>query len=102
MDDIPTTVVVIWWIVLALTALIILPLVAYLLHRALHAAKRIDQNAAKALAAGLAVAGNTADIEALDETISTATRISQTATEIETHTGQIATVLASRAERKAT
>ena len=98
MDDLPTAVVVIWWVVLALAALVILPLVTYLLHRALQAAKRIDENAAKALEAGLGIAGNTANIAALDETIETATVILDTAGEIDTHTGQIADVLAGRAQ----
>lgn len=102
MDDVPTAVIVIWWVTLVLATFVILPLVAYLLHRALQAAKRIDENAAAVLEAGLGIAGNTANIEALDATIDTATRISQTATEIETHTGQIASVLGGRAERRAT
>ena len=102
MDDLATAVAVIWWVTLALTAFVILPLVAYLLHRALDAARQIDRNAAQALESGLGVAGNTANIAALDQTIAAATTILETAEQIETHTGQIATVLAVRAGRSAT
>lgn len=101
MDDLPTAVAVIWWVTLALAGFVILPLVAYLLHRALDAARQIDRNAARALEAGLGVAGNTANIAALDQTIATATTILDTAERIETHTGQIAGVLAGRAARSA-
>lgn len=99
MDDLSTAVTVIWWVTLALAAFVILPLVAYLLHRALQAAKRIDENAAKALEAGLGIAGNTANIAALDDTISTATTILETSERIEVHTGQIAGALAGRVAR---
>ena len=101
MDDLPTTVVVIWWITLALALFVIFPVIGYLLHRALQAAKQIDRNAARALEAGLGIAGNTANIVALDNTISTATVILETANEIETHTGQIGEVLGERANRGA-
>ena len=98
MDDLPTTVAVIWWITLGLAAFVILPLVAFLLHRALQAARRIDENIEKALEAGLGIAGNTANIAALDDTVETATAILGTAGEIEAHTGTIAEVLAGRAQ----
>jgi len=95
--EIPTVVYVLWWITLILAVFVVLPLAVYLLHRALMAARQIERYAAKALTAGVGIAGNTENIQALEGTISTATGILETAKNIEEHSGTIEEVLATRA-----
>lgn len=97
--EVPTVVYVIWWLTLIVAVVVVLPLAVYLLHRTLMAARQIERYAAKALAAGVGIAGNTDNIRALEGTISTATQILETSRSIEEHTGTIEEVLASRAGR---
>ncbi len=96
----PTIVYVMWWATLVVAVIIVLPLAVYLLHRALRAARQIERYAATALQAGVGVAGNTADIAVLEQTIAIATDTLGTAQAIEQHTGTIETVLASRSGRR--
>ncbi len=96
----PTAVYVIWWATLIVAVVVILPLAVYLLHRTLRAARQIERYAAIALQAGVGVAGNTANIAALEQTISVASDALGTAQAIEQHTGTIEEVLASRAGRR--
>jgi hypothetical protein len=98
--EVPIAVYVIWWIVLAAAVLVVLPLVVYLLHRTLRAARQIERYAASALAAGEGIAGNTQNIGALEDTISVATGILHTAESIEGRTGQIESVFAERTGRR--
>jgi hypothetical protein len=93
--EIPTGVYVIWWATLIL-AVVVLPLAVYLLHRALMAARQIERYAARALEAGEGIAGNTHNIGALEDTISVATGILETAGSIEGRTGTIEQVLEAR------
>jgi hypothetical protein len=95
--EIPTGVYVIWWATLIL-AVVVLPLAVYLLHRALMAARQIERYAARALEAGEGIAGNTHTIGALEDTISVATGILETAGSIEGRTGTIEEVLEARAD----
>ena len=97
----PTAVYVIWWATLIVAVVIVLPLAVYLLRRTLQAARQIERYTAQALAAGTGIAGNTENIAALEQTISTATEILETARAIEEHTGTIEEVLAARAGRRA-
>jgi len=99
--EIPLAVYVLWWIALGIAVLIVLPLAVYLLHRTLRAARQIESYAASALEAGNGIAGNTQNIEALEQTISIATGILHTAESIEEHTGTIEGVLAERAGKGA-
>ncbi len=94
---VPTAVYVIWWITLIVAVVVVLPLAWYLLHRAFKAARQIEYYAAKTLEAGVGVAGNTANIAALKDTIGVAVGILGTATAIEEHSGVIEGALASRA-----
>ena len=96
--EIPTGVYVIWWATLILAAVVVLPLAVYLLHRALMAARQIERYAARALEAGEGIAGNTQNIAALEDTISVATGILETAGSIEGRTGTIEEVLEARAD----
>ncbi len=95
----PTSVYVLWWATLIIAVVVVLPLAVYLLHRTLRAARQIERYAATALQAGVGVAGNTANIAALEQTISVATDALGTAQAIERHTGTIEEVLATRAGR---
>lgn len=98
--EVPLAVYVIWWIVLAAAVLVVLPLVVYLLHRALRAARQIERYAARALAAGEGIAGNTQNIGALEDTISEATGILNTVGSIRGHTSTIEEVFESRTGRR--
>ena len=94
--EIPVAVYVIWWATLIVAVVVVLPLAVYLLHRTLMAARQIERYAARALQAGVGIAGNTENISALEGTISTATGILQTARSIEERTGVIEEVFESR------
>lgn len=94
--EIPVAVYVIWWATLIVAVVVILPLAVYLLHRALRAARQIERYAARALAAGVGIAGNTENVSALEGTITTATGILQTARSIEERTGAIEGVFKAR------
>lgn len=95
--DVPGIVYVLWWATLIVAVIVILPLAIYLLQRALLAARQIERYAATALTAGVGVAGNTANIEALNSTIAVAVDILRSAKAIEEHTGTIEEVLGARA-----
>ena len=101
MIELPTAVYVIWWAPLIVAVVVVLPLAVYLLHRTLMAARQIERYSARALEAGLGIAGNTENIAALEGTITTATGILETARAIEEHTGAIEGALAARAEGRA-
>lgn len=94
--EIPAAVYAIWWITLIVAVVVVLPLAVYLLHRTLRAARQIERYAAKALEAGVGIAGNTENISALEGTISTATGILETAHSIEKRTGTIEEVFETR------
>lgn len=65
----PTPVLVLWWIALALTVLVIVPVVLRLLHRAWRAATEIRVYTAETLDAARGIAEHTGRIGALDATI---------------------------------
>lgn len=85
-----TTGLVIWILLLAVIAIVIVPLAVSLLTRALRAARNIEAYLADMLTAGLGVAGNTAAIPALDDTITTAVAMMPVAQGIEAKTGAVA------------
>ena len=88
----------IWAIVLVIAVLVILPMAVYLLNRTLIAARNIERYLAEMRDAGVAIAGNTRHIAALDDTIGVATQMLETAGSIKSHTGTIGSVLTARAE----
>lgn len=94
--QIPVIVSVLWWVLLAVAVLVVLPWVVYLLHRALNAARGIERHFATALEAGLGIAGNTANIAALEDTINVAGGILEVAGQIEQHAGTIESALGGR------
>lgn len=95
--DPPTTVLVLWWIALGLTVLVIVPLAVYLLHRTWRAARNIQRYSSAALEAGMGIAGNTALIPALDETIAAAGPLLERASAIHDLTETVAKLLRRRA-----
>ena len=91
------TVQTLWAATLLLVVLVIVPLAVLLLHRTLRAAMSIRRYLDEMLAAGVGIAGNTASIKALDDTIGVAGAMVAVAGNIKSHSGTIASVLADRA-----
>lgn len=88
----------IWTAGLALTLIVFVPLAVVLLHRLWRAARSIQVYARDALAAAGGIAGHTASIPALDQTIQTATVMLTTAGAIEQKLNGATGLLARRAE----
>ena len=76
-------VLTLWWIALGLTVVVIVPLTVFLLHRLFQASRAIQRFTAETLEAGAGIAGHTAKIGALDETIERAVPIVERAGRIE-------------------
>lgn len=93
----PTAVLVLWWVALALTLLVIVPTALVLLHRTWRAANHIRRYTAEALEAGLGIAGNTALLPALDETISEAGPLLERTEAIQGLTAELERILRERA-----
>lgn len=87
------------WVVGLVAAVLSLPVLVALLHRLWKDARNIEAYAAETLAAGLGVAGNTRHVEALKQTIATASDILGTAGAIDQHTAAVEQLLERRAGR---
>lgn len=98
-EGVPDAVLWIWGITLLVIALVIVPLAILLLHRTLRNARSIEHYLAGMREAGTGVAGNTAAIPALDQTIETAGAMGGVAASLERRSGAIAGILARRAGR---
>ncbi|MFZ5542179.1 MAG: hypothetical protein ACOZJZ_01380 [Pseudomonadota bacterium] len=92
----------VWLATLVIVVVVVVPLAVLLLHRTLRAAIAIRRYLDEMLAAGVGIAGHTASITALDETIGVATAMVKVAGDIKGHSGTIASVLAERAARGGT
>ncbi|MEJ7802086.1 MAG: hypothetical protein WKH68_01755 [Candidatus Limnocylindria bacterium] len=97
--DIPVIVYILWWTLLGVAVFVVVPVVVYMLHRTLNAARGIERYFATTLEAGLGIAGNTANIAALEDTITVAGGILETAGAIEQHAATIETALGARGSR---
>ncbi len=97
--DVPLLVAIVWWLMLIVTVLVIVPILLRLLHRMYLAARQLEHNTARALAGGVGIAGNTANVAALTATIEVATDILGSSRGIEEHTATIESALAARAGR---
>ena len=86
-----------WAATLLLVVVVIVPLAVLFLHRTLRAAMSIRRYLDEMLAAGVGIAGNTASIKALDDTIGVAGSMVAVAGNIKSHSATIASVLAGRA-----
>ncbi len=93
----PDAVFTIWWVGLVVTLVLFVPLAVYYLHRTWLAARSIQHFAADALTAAAGIAGNTANIVALDTTIEVATQILGTAGNVAGKLDTVANVLEQRA-----
>ncbi len=89
----------IWTITLAIVIVVIVPLAIVLLHRTFRAAWSIRIYLREMLRAGVGIAGNTASVSALNDTIKTAGVLVATAGSIKQHSGTVASVLSARASR---
>lgn len=95
--ELPGLVVLIWWLMLLVTVLLVVPVVVRLLHRTFMAARQLEHYTARALEGGVGIAGNTANIETLKDTIAVATDILGSSRTIEEHAATIEAAMASRA-----
>lgn len=89
----------IWIATLVIVAVVIVPVAVSLLGRALRAARAIEANLRDMLEAGVKIAGHTAAVPALDDTIATAIAIEPVAGTIDEKTGIVACILSHRAEK---
>ncbi len=89
----------IWVFGLGLTLIVFVPLAVVLLHRLWRVARSIQLYARDALTAAAGIAGHTAQIGALDQTIGVASGILTTAGAIERSLNGAVGLLARRAER---
>lgn len=94
---ITSTGLVLWIALLLVIVVVIVPLAVSLLQRGLAAARAIESYFADMLTAGVGIAGNTAAVPALDQTIALAVAMKPVADNIEAKTGIVAGLLASRA-----
>lgn len=90
------TVHAIWLVTLLVVVIVVVPLAVVLLHRTLVAARSIRRYLDEMLAAGGGIAGHTASIPALDDTIRVAGSMVGVAG-LESHSATIAAVLSQRA-----
>lgn len=90
----------IWLVTLVIVVVVVVPLAVLPLHRTLRAAWAIRRYLDEMLAAGVGIAGHTASITALDDTIKTAGSMVEVAGGIKKHSGAIVNVLAGRAARR--
>lgn len=94
--SVPGAVYVIWWIMI-IVAVLLLPLIIWLLNRVLTAARDIKGYTATTLQSGVGIVENTSNVPALQDTIRVATQILETAKSIEQHTAVVQQVLTERA-----
>ncbi len=87
-------IVLIWWGMIIATVAAVVPIAVTLLSKALDSARNIERYTAEALDGGVKIAGNTANVVALKDTISVAPRLLEAAGSLQTHTAAIASALA--------
>ena len=92
-------VVYIFWIIILVVAVLILPFIIWLLHKVLYSARQIERYLREMKEAGLGIAGNTEHITALNSTIEVAVDILDTAGKINSNAETIKVTLADRAAK---
>lgn len=95
--ELPGLVALVWGAMLLITVIVVVPVVIRLLHRTYLAARQLEHDTARALAGGVGIAGNTANVEALQSTIEVATDILGSSRSIEEHAATIESAMAGRA-----
>lgn len=96
----PQAVYVIWFILLLVIVLAIVPLALVLLHQTLTAARNIERYFKEMATAGVGIAENVSHTKALEDTISVATAILGVAGQIKENTNTLKGALASRAAER--
>jgi len=94
--DVPASVYVIWWTLLVVAIVAVLPLAVYLLHRLLRTARSIERYTEEALTAGLGIARNTQAVKALDDTVTLGGELGAVAGSVRRHSAAIAKTLTDR------
>lgn len=97
----PDSVYTIWWTVLLVIAIVVVPLAIVLLHRTLSAALSIRRYLKEMLEAGVDIAENTSSIPALKDTIAVGTDMVETSGRLNSNTSTIKELLAARAQGRA-
>jgi hypothetical protein len=92
----PGAVYAIWWIMLAVIVVVVVPVAVYLLHRLWRAAWSIERYTAEALAAGLGIARHSASLTALDQTVALGGELGTVAGSIRRRAAAIEKTLADR------
>ena len=92
----PQAVFVIWFILLLIMVVVIVPLAIFLLHRTMRQAQSIERYFAEMAEAGAGIANNVSHAKALEDTIQVATAILGVAGNINQHTTTIKNTLAGR------
>ena len=92
----PDAVYTIWWIGLIVTLVVFVPLSVYSLHRTWRSARSIQRYAAETLQAAAGIARNTANVSALDATITVATEVLGAAGAVERKLNTVASLLEER------
>ncbi len=92
-------VVYIFWIIILVVAVLVLPFIVWLLHKVLYSARNIERYLREMKEAGLGIAGNTEHITALNSTIEVATDILGSAGKINSNAETIKFTLADRAAK---
>jgi hypothetical protein len=95
-STVPNAVYTIWWIGLIVTLVVFVPLAVYSLHRTWRSARSIQRYAAETLRAAGGIARNTANIRALDATISVVGEMLGSAGAAERKLNTVAAVLEER------
>lgn len=91
----------IWIATLAIVVLVVTPLVLYLCWRLVRGARNIDRLFAVTLTAAAGIAGSTAQVRALEDTIAVAGGMLETAGRLDEHSGAIEGLLLSRLRGRA-
>ena len=94
----PSGVIAVWIAALAIVLIVVVPVAVTLLQRALRAARDIERYFLDMKDAGVAIAGNTSAIPALNDTIKTAVAMKPVAESIRDKSAAVAGMLAQRAK----
>jgi hypothetical protein len=89
-------VAIIWIVTLAVIVVVITPLVLYLCWRLVRSARNIDRLFSVTYAAAVGIVENTAHVTALEDTITVAGGMLETAAQLEQHSGAIEGLLLTR------
>lgn len=93
------TVVQILWVVLLVVTVLVIPFIVRYLHKVYVAARSIERYFKEMKEAGIGIARNTEHIKALDDTISVASDILETAGKIDKNAETLEGALSSRAKQ---